>query len=187
MALARMDWSVQDGLGRALAGAQVFWCTQPATVPAAAPPSPLATLYTDLTGITPLTQPVLSDGFGHVDAYMDDSILYTVAIYHPLFGQDPLIYPDQSLGHGGGGGSTIIPFAGVPAGTIDGTNKTFTLAVPVAPEQLTVVLNIGLIPGLGYTFSWASGTLTIVYAVAPQPPAGGNPGDALYAYGFYSS
>ncbi len=64
MSIARDDRWVADALGVALAGAQVYWCTQPAST-TANPPSPLATIYTDSTGTTPLTQPVLTDGFGH--------------------------------------------------------------------------------------------------------------------------
>ncbi len=186
MALDRFDVTVQDTQGRALAGAQVFWLTQPATVPPTPPPSPEASIFADINGITPLTQPQLSNGFGQAFAYMDDSILYTLAIYHPLFGENPLIYPDQSLAGGGGGGSSLIPFAGTPSGTINGTNTVFTYAVPANPTQLTVWLNFPLINGLGYTWSWTGGTLTITYAVAPQPASGGNPADSLYVQGLYA-
>lgn len=185
MALARDDRWVADALGRALAGAQVFWCTQPATVPTAPPPSPLASIFADIMGTTPITHPVLTDGFGHAAAYMDDSVLYTVAVYHPLFGTNPIVLPDQATG-GVGGGSSVTAFAGIPSGTVNGTNTVFTMSIPVTPAQLTVVLNFPLVPGLGYTSSWTSGTLTITYAIAPQPVSGGVPADAIYAYGFYS-
>jgi hypothetical protein len=185
MGIARDDRFVQDALGRSLAGAQVYWCLQPAST-AVNPPTPVANVFTDLSATVPLTQPVLTDGFGHADAYMDNSVLYTVVIWHPLFGANPIVLIDQSIGGGGGGGgSTIVAFAGVPAGTIDGTNTVFTMSIPVAPAQLTVVLNIPLIPGLGYTSTWAAGVLTITYATAPQPAAGGVAADAIYAYGFY--
>ena len=89
------------------------------------PPSPLATAYIDLAE-NPLTQPALTDGFGHAFAYLDDSVLYTVVIWHPLFGENPVVLPDQSLAGGGGGGSSLTPFAGPPSGTINGTNTVFT-------------------------------------------------------------
>jgi hypothetical protein len=171
-----------------LAGALVFWCTQPATVGATPPPSPLASIFTDLTGDTPLTQPVITDGFGHADAYMDDSVLYTVSIYHPLFGPYPIVLRDQWLGGGGGGGSSLTPFAGPLLGTVNGTNKVFTLtnngtALGVAPVQQIVWFNFPLIQGLGYTLS---GDM-VTFANAPQPASGGTPADALYATGFYNS
>ncbi len=184
MAIVRDDRWCADAQGRALAGAQVYWCTQPAST-ATNPPSPFATAYTDLA-LDPLTQPALTDGFGHADAYLDDSVLYTVVIWHPLFGENPVVLPDQSLAGGGGGGRSLIPFAGTPSGTINGTNTVFTYAVPANPTQLTVWLNFPLINGLGYTWSWTGGTLTITYAVAPQPASDGNPADSLYVQGLYA-
>ena len=184
MAIVRDDRWCADAQGRALAGAQVYWCTQPAST-ATNPPSPLATAYINLAE-TPLVQPALTDGFGHAFAYLDDSVLYTVVIWHPLFGENPVVLPDQSLAGGGGGGSSLIPFAGTPSGTINGTNTVFTFAVPANPTQLTVWLNFPLINGLGYTWSWTGGTLTITDAVAPQPASGGNPADSLYVQGLYA-
>ena len=49
MTLARDDRYVTDAQGRALAGAQVYWCTQPAST-ANDPPSPLATIYGSISG-----------------------------------------------------------------------------------------------------------------------------------------
>lgn len=181
MAIARDDRFVTDAQGRALAGAQVYWCTQPAST-ANNPPSPLATIYSNITG-TPETQPVLTDGFGHAYAYMDDSVLFTVVVWHPLFGNTPIVLADQAIGGGGTGASTA--FAGTPAGTIDGTNKVFTFAVPSNPAQITVWMNYPLVNGVGYTASWSGGTLTITFANAPQPAAGSQPADTLYVQGWY--
>ena len=120
------------------------------------------------------------------------SPIWTIRCYTPLrftirsFGPNPIVLIDQAIGGGGSGGG-ITAFAGIPSGTIDGTNTIFTMAVPQNPAQLTVILNIPLIPGLGYTSSWVSGTLTITYANAPQPASGGVAGDAIYAYGFYAT
>jgi hypothetical protein len=73
-------------------------------------------------------------------------------------------------------------FAGVPTGTIDGTNRVFTMvngSTPLAsiPSQSTVWLNVPLIQGLGYSLSVVSSQVKITYAVAPQT------GDALYDQG----
>jgi hypothetical protein len=147
----------------------------------------LATIYSDLAG-TPLAQPVVTDGFGHSDAYMDDSALYTVVFFHPLFGANPVALKDQRLGGsggGGGGGSVVTAFAGIPQGTIDGVNRAFTLTnagipLTVFPTQATVWFNFPLVPGLGYTLTG----VTIIYANPPQPASGGSPADAIYAEGF---
>lgn len=183
MSLARDDRWLSDGLGRALAGAQVFWCNQPATVPATAPPSPLANVFADIAGTQPITQPVITDGFGHADAYMDESVFYTVVFYHPLFGSNPVVLPDQSVGGGGSSAASLIPFAGTPSGTINGTNRVFTLMngsnpLTVLPTQATVWLNFPLIVGLGYTLALVGGQVQVTFANAPQV------GDTLYAQGF---
>ncbi len=188
MALGRDDRYIADALGRALAGAQVYWCSpQPAST-AVNPPSPLAPTFTDLTGDTPLVQPVLADGFGHADAYLDDQTLFTVVVWHPLFGPNPIVLIDQQISGGGGGGSTLTPFQGTLIGTVDGVNKTFTLAngsspLGVAPIWSTVVVwfNFPLVNGLGYT---PAGTDTLTFANAPQPASGGTPADAIFAQGF---
>lgn len=188
MAIARDDRYVADAQGRALAGAQVYWCLQPATT-TTNPPSPLATIYTDITGSTPETQPILTDGFGHADAYMDDTVLYTVVVWHPLFGPNPIVLMDQAIGGGGGGGTTLVPFAGVPTGVINGTNKVFTVVngstpLTALPVQMVAWLNFPLIQGVGYSLAVVSGQLQITFANAPQPAAGGNPADAIYCQGF---
>lgn len=186
MARARDDRYVTDAQGRALSGAQVYWCTQPAST-ANDPPSPLATIYDSISGGTPETQPVLTDGFGHAYAYLDDSVLYTVVIWHPLFGYNPVVLPDQSIGGGSGGGSGLTPFAGTPLGIIDGTNRVFTLTnggtpIPdVTPVQIAAWLNFPLIPGLGFS---VSGNI-ITYANAPQPASSSGAADTIFAQGFY--
>ena len=167
MAIARSDIWVTDAQGRALAGAQVYWCTQPATTDIN-PPSPLATIYADLSE-DPLTQPVASDGFGHSYAYMYDSVLYTIVIWHPLFGSNPIVLEDQAVAGPNGSGGSYVPFAGVPSGTVNGTNRVFTLtnggtALTVAPAQVAAWLNFPLINGVGFTISG----VTITYTTAPK-------------------
>lgn len=186
MAIARRDDSLTDAQGRALAGAQVFYCEpQPANT-SVIPPSPLATVYSDLAG-TPATNPQITDGFGHAIAYLDDTVLYTIVYVHPLFGPNPVVWQDQWLGGGGGSGNVSL-FAGTPTGTIDGTNKTFVVVngstpLTALPSQITAWLNFPLIEGLGYVLAVVGGQLQITYAVAPQPAAGGVTADAIYAQG----
>ena len=187
MSLGRDDRFVTDALGRALAGAAVFWCQpQPAT-PTPYPPTPLASTYTDSTGDTPLAQPVLTDGFGHADAYLDGTQPFTIVIYHPLFGpENPLVLPDQFVMQVGGGLGGLTTFAGTPSGTINGTNKVFTLMngsepLTVLPTQCTAWLNFPLVQGVGYGLALVDGVVQITYATAPQTT------DTIYAQGLYAA
>jgi hypothetical protein len=157
MAIARDDRYITDALGCALAGVQVYYCLQPAST-TVNPPSPLATIYSNLTG-TPLTQPVISDGFGHMDAYLDNSVLYTVVAWHPLFGTNPVVLQDQVVAGAGSGGSSSTPIqASTNAGTITGAipGAVFTLpSVPIAGSLILQYNGQVLTPGLGYSISGA--------------------------------
>jgi len=173
MSILRRDDTVVNTLGNAIAGAQVYYLTQPADVSTL---TPLAPVYSDSSG-TPASNPQITDGFGHAVAYLNDGQFYTVVYIYPNNYQ--VVYPDQFVGSSSG---APTPFSGVPTGTIDGTNKVFTMvngSTPLAsiPLQSAVTLNIVLIPGLGYTLAVVSGEVKITYANAPQP------GDALWAQG----
>ena len=173
MAIERRDDFITDAQGRALAGALVYYCTQPANT-SSLPPSPLATVYSDVAG-TATTNPQVTDGFGHAVAYLNASPLYTLVYVHPLFGSNPIILPDQAIG----GGSGYSVFSGTPIGAIDGTNRVFTLsnagvALPNAtPTQVTVWCNFPLVNGIGFT---VSGNV-VTFATAPQV------GDTIFAQG----
>lgn len=185
MGIGRDDRYVTDAQGRALAGAVVYYCTQPAST-GSIPPSPLATVYSDIGGDAG-DNPVYTDGFGHSFAYLDDSQLYTVVVDHPLFGDNPVVLEDQAIPATGGGGAQA-PFAGIPSGTIDGTNRVFILtnggtplvSNPIAKTLIVLLNGINQLIGLGYSIA---GT-TITYAVAPQPASGSFPADSIYAQGF---
>lgn len=158
---------VQDTQGRALSGATVWFCTQPAVI--ANPPSPLATIYSDTAGDV-MVNPVTSNNYGQVIAYLDTTLLYTVVTYHPLTGL--LAYKDQWVG--GPNNATFSLTGEQPSGAINGSNVTFTLATtPNPPGALLLIVN-GLLmtQGLGYTLS---GNI-ITLATAPQI------GDSIYAY-----
>lgn len=104
--LYRYDTWVKAATGPAISGAQVWVCNQPANT-AATPPSPLASIFADSGGLVPISQPLLTDGFGHADFYAEPG-LYTAVI--SLGGTIQQVYPDQSIGNvgtiGGGGGGT---------------------------------------------------------------------------------
>jgi hypothetical protein len=162
MSASRYDLTVQDGQGRALSGAEIFFCSQPADT-AVFPPTPLASIFSDTEG-APLTQPVITDGFGHADAYLTLGTLYTVVVNHPLFFQ-PLVYTDQQAG---GTGTGVTPVqASTAAGTITGTipGTVFTLpSVPLTGSLSLAQNGVTLTPGLGYTISGAVITLATALA-----------------------
>jgi len=101
----RTDGWVKTTLGPAVAGAQVYICTQPADS-AFVPPTPLARIYSD-DGITPIIQPILTDGFGHYDYYVLPGLYTEVIVFNGAVQQ---VYPDQSVGNVGTGSGTAIVF-----------------------------------------------------------------------------
>jgi hypothetical protein len=173
MAIYRRDDTVTNTLGNAIAGARVYVLQQPANVSAL---TPLAPVYSDSIG-TPTTNPQVTDGYGHAVEYLNSGQLYTVVYVYPNGIQ--VVYPDQFVGSASGAPTA---FAGVPTGTINGTNTVFTMvngSTPLVaiPTQSTVWLNVPLIQGLGYSLAVVSGQVQITYANAPQT------GDSPYAQG----
>lgn len=107
MSVFRFDGSINNaGLGQACEGVQVYVLTQPANT-SVFPPTPLASLFTDSTGSTPLANPVISDGNGNFFFYAASGT-YTL-YYHDPFGRIPdEIFPDQALTTQGGGTVTSV-------------------------------------------------------------------------------
>ena len=95
--LFRYDLWAKTAQGPALAGIQVYVTTQPSNT-TAVPPSPLASIFSDPLGASPVTQPGVTDGFGHF-AFYALAGLYTVTI--AIGGVIQNVYPDQNLGNGG--------------------------------------------------------------------------------------
>lgn len=174
MSLYRRDDFVTTTQGQAVAGAEVWYCSQPATVNPL-PPSPLANIYSDSSG-TPATNPQITDGNGHVAVYLESG-LYTVVIFGELIGT--LVYEDQAVGSSVG---APTPFSGKLSGTQDGVNKAFYFtnngaALPSNPVDWIVWNNFPLIEGSpsGYT---TNGT-QVIFENAPAPS------DQLYGQGHY--
>jgi hypothetical protein len=90
----RSDGFVKSAIGPAVSGAQVWVVLQPANL--TVPPTPLADIFSDVNGLVPITQPILTDGFGHYDFYTLTG-LYTVIV--ALGGRIQQVYPDQSIGY----------------------------------------------------------------------------------------
>lgn len=111
----RSDGWVKDVRGPAIPGAKIWVCTQPANVtppitpPRTTPvpwvgPNPQAQIYSD-AGVTPIVQPIISDGFGHYDFYALPG-LYTVVVMYG--GKVQQFYIDQSIGNVGSGISSVL-------------------------------------------------------------------------------
>lgn len=174
MSILRRDDTVTNTLGNAIAGAKVYYLgPQPVNLSAL---TPLLAVYSDTVG-TPATNPQVTDGFGHAVAYLNTGALFTCVYVYPNGTQ--VVYPDQFVGSSSGAPTA---FAGVPTGTVNGTNTVFTMVngstpLAVIPTQSTVWLNFPLILGLGYTLSVVTSQVKITFATAPKT------GDSLYAQG----
>lgn len=90
----RSDGWVKTTLGPAVPGAQIYVCNQP-TDTSDVPPTNLAVIYSDNQGLMPITQPILTDGFGHYDFYAVSGTYTVVVVFGGTVQQ---VYPDQTLG-----------------------------------------------------------------------------------------
>lgn len=142
MTIFRSDGWVKSVLGQAIAGAQIYVCTQPADV-TFVPPEPLATIYSDPAGAFPITQPIATDGFGHYDFYVAFGT-YTVIVV--TGGKIQQVYPDQTIGFSGTGGGAVTSVFGrtgdVVAQSGDYTVSQITGAAPTANPSFTGTVQI---------------------------------------------
>lgn len=92
---------LQTAQGAAVAGAQVYFLTQPANTSNL---TPQAQVYSSSTGGA-VTQPLITDGFGSCSAYLSPG-LYTVVYISPFTGTR--IFPDQAVLLPSGGSGTLI-------------------------------------------------------------------------------
>ncbi len=118
----RADGWVKLVSGQAVPGAQIYVLKQPAnvippitppnTIPIPFIPNPQVQVYSD-AGFTSVSQPIITDGFGHYDFYTLPG-LYTVAIY--FGGKLQQFYVDQSIGNIGStsGTSLLLEVNGSP-------------------------------------------------------------------------
>lgn len=99
----RMDFSLQNAQGQAIAGATVNVYTQAAC--GTPTTGTLATLYPAANGGTPIVQPLITDGFGHAFAYAS-AACYTYVYNSPYTGQ--LTYIDQVISTPSSGSGNVI-------------------------------------------------------------------------------
>ena len=90
--LTRFNFWLKSVMGPSVAGAELYLCAQPTNV--TNPPSPLIPLFADSKGITPLQQPLITDGQGYAFAY-GSSQIYTLVVVDQ--GVICNVYPDQVI------------------------------------------------------------------------------------------
>lgn len=142
----RTDGWVKTALGAAIPGAQIYVCNQPANIPSnlsVTLPSPLATIFSDVNGLVPITQPIITDGFGHYDFYTSPGTYTLVIAYGGLVQQ---VYPDQNVAEGSPTSGSIVSSDGSVAVTqnVSGnTNlavQTITASFMLGPGILNPIL-----------------------------------------------
>ena len=138
----RTDGWVKSSLGPAIPGTQIYVCTQPANV-ASVPPSPLAMIFSDPNGLVPITQPIITDGFGHYDFYTTPGV-YTLVV--GLGGIVQQVYPDQSVGGFGSGGSLVLQVNSAPLSSQLTANFTGAGSVSVADAGSGNIVITGAVP-----------------------------------------
>ena len=152
----RNDGWVKSPLGQAIAGAQIYVCSQPADV-AFLPPMPEVQLYADPAGVTPLAQPVITDGFGHYDFYVPYGT-YTVVVVNG--GNIQQVYPDQTIGFtSSGGGGAVSSVFGRTGDVVAQAGDYSAFFDPLGAAAAAVV---GLAPLANPSFI---GTIQVVNAV----------------------
>jgi hypothetical protein len=142
----RTDGWVKSALGPAVPGAQIYICTQPANTNIA-PPTPLATIFSDVNGLVPITQPIIADGFGHYDFYTSPGTYTLVIAYGGVVQQ---VYPDQNVAEGSPVSGSIVSSDGSVAVTQDGNGNT-NLAVQTITSPYMLgpgIFNLAQIPAL---------------------------------------
>lgn len=117
----RSDLFVKAVQGPAIAGAQVYICNQPADT-SDLPPTPLAAIYSDPNGLFLISQPMLTDGFGHADYYAASGTYTEVIAYGGVIQQ---VYPDQTIG--------AVVASGVLINNSVITNPNFNNTIPAPP------------------------------------------------------
>ena len=148
--LYRYDGWMRNTLGQAIAGAEIYVCTQP-SVTSFLPPSPLASIFYDSAGADPVTQPVYSDGFGHYYFYALAG-LYTIVVSNG--GEIQLVLPDQSLGSVGSSGAPQITLE--TNGAVNGSQSLLNLV----GGGNTTITNDGLGNTTVTVSGFGSGTVT---------------------------
>jgi hypothetical protein len=156
------DEEVTDPMGQGVSGVSIYLCSQPATT-SSIPPSPLAQIYSDPAGKYPITQPVVTDAYGHAEYYTSPGI-YTCVYYSTQIAGLTFVLTDQIIAP-----SSVQPQYNsdtTAIGTILPNNPNdievaFTLSATPVPGSLILMVN-GLVQ-YAYAFSGS----TVIFETAP--------------------
>jgi hypothetical protein len=142
----RFDGMIINAVGEAVPGCNVYVCNQPLSTPLGTiPPAPLATLYTDATGLTILPNPIQADGNGNFHFYAPVGV-YTLVYSDPYnrIAPNPQYFPDQQIVTPGGGSTNSV-----------GLSAPDGFAVSGSPVTVSGVL------ALAYSTDWANSEVII--------------------------
>ena len=152
----RTDGWVKTIQGPAVPGAQVYVCLQPANV-AGTPPSPLANIFSDPSGLVPITQPILPDGFGHYDFYAAAGVYTLVVAFGCVIQQ---VYLDQSVGAAGSHG--VVTSLSLLINGVAASSQTVQNLIPGASMTITDGGNGQITIG-----TTVSGVQTVKFMIGP--------------------
>jgi hypothetical protein len=167
----RKDELVADFMGNPVCGVQVYLCQQPATTPGlGVAPSPLQQIYADSLGAQPITQPVLTDAYGHCAFYASPGT-YSIVYAGSMIGTPTmqLVLTDQMVLSTATGpqynsdtsaNGSILPQP-------DGVTVDFKLSGAPALGSLALMVN-GLLQ-LGYALSVGPLYTSVIFEQAPLP------------------
>lgn len=162
MSVNRFDSWVRTPMGYAVAGAQVFICTQPCTV--SSNPSPQAQLFSDPAGTIPISQPLLADGYGHVSCYLSSGLYTVVYCDRNVLS---VAYADQQVGTG----TLMLPVTITPIDHNFVTGYDANTGIFVAAQPAFIDL-IGAASAAQQTVMIGDTGTGGVQGAVPAPPAG---------------
>jgi hypothetical protein len=145
------------------------------------PPIPLASVFADSLGLTPIVQPIITDGFGHFDYYAASGTPYTEVVVNN--GKVQANYQDQ-VPMGATLGPSLPPFPGDPTMFLNGTGVFSVPAGGGGGSVTSVFGRAGVVVAAvnDYDFSQLSGLLAL-----GQIPAGGSPTTFLRGDGSWAT
>jgi hypothetical protein len=159
--IRRDDW-ITDSMGNVVTGVNVYVCTQPSNTHIT-PPSPLAAIYSDPLNADPITQPLCSDGAGHVEFYCAPSIV-TIVYTSPQIQQVVLV--DQCIVQPDGALAPQYQSDSTANGTLGsaGFGGIYTTSATPSPVTSLIVTVNGIVQ-TGWSFS---APRTLELAAVPQ-------------------
>jgi hypothetical protein len=162
MSLSRIDGSLRNTQGEALSGISVYVCTEPNSVPSSnppIPPSPLASIFSDLAGTQPITQPLQTDGNGNYDFYATPGT-YTIVYFDTENRIPTVVFPNQTVATPGGGSVSSVGLVVPSEFTVSGSPVTGNGTITIAKGNIGANL-VAAGPSSGPSAQWTFRTLVL--------------------------